>query len=220
MQRLDATLALDPSVQDYGRLQRVVILGTQGSNSRGEPGKEIRLQSDAYEQRISDYIQSHIIKTAVTELPLVTSLAKRIRRHDFKLFLGKSADMNILFGFDDGQVKELKASEQLTTVYIPRAMRLMTLLGHDVSSMMADFVKRVDYLYENMRVKDLDTILQKYVKPVLAHAFALFSDVGGWLDSDSYKWGKPDVCSLVKHVDPTLAASYADPRLSLRVEKP
>ena len=150
--RLDATLALNSSVQDYAKLQRVVMIGTQGSNSRGDSGKEIRMQSDAYEQRIADFLQSVVIKTAITKLQLVQPLARRIRRHDFKLFLGAAADMNILFRFDDGTVKELKASEQLTTVYIPRVMRIFSLLGHDVTTMQENLITRVDYLYDNMRV--------------------------------------------------------------------
>jgi len=140
--RLDATMALDSSVPDFARLQRVVILGTQGDNSRGGPGKEIRFQSDAYEQRIADYIQTYIVKTATTKLGIVAPLARRIRHHDMKLFMSAGHEMDILFGFDDGIIKDLRASEQLTAVYIPNAIRILALLGHEVMASLFALILR------------------------------------------------------------------------------
>ena len=40
--RLEATLNLDSNVSDYARLQRVIMVGTQGDNKRGAAGEAAR----------------------------------------------------------------------------------------------------------------------------------------------------------------------------------
>ena len=195
------------------------MIGTQGDNHRGGPGKEIRYQSDAYEQRLADYLQTDIVKGATTKLALVAPLARRIRRHDFKLFMSNSQEMDILFGFDGGKIAELKSQIEITKVYIPHAMKLLGLLGHDTGLMESNMISRVEYLYDDMKVKSLSVIMQTFVKPVLLHSFALFADVDGWLLNDDYAGAKPDISALVKHDSVTQVVGYTDSRMRFRIRK-
>ena len=127
--------------------------------------------------------------------------------------------MDILFGFDGGNYAELKSKIEITKVYIPNAVALLNILGHKTGSLKKDMIARVEYLYDDMKVKSLNTILQTYVKPIFLHALALFADVGGWLTTDDYEHPKPDLEALAKHDSVAQVVGYNDPRLRFRVRK-
>ena len=215
--RLQAVLDLDSDAKPQNAaLQKVLMLGTQGNSDFGEAGKEIRLLSNQFHQRISTFLEK-IFGQAHGQLGRIPKLAKRICVKDLSLFYEGSADMDFLFGMDGEDTKSAKQEENLW-VYIDNACQLLAAIGDDITGLKDMFMDRVSYLYKTHRVRDCGIIHRKYIKATLRNFFALYSDIGGWLHVVQYNgYPRPTCISLIEHIDITKADSHLDNRLKERV---